>query len=188
MGIDDYNFLEEDEFITDDTNGSLYVVYLKHLGVDINGQNLYHLYLSNNPDETFAEGWGEVPACNTPRQLLDLDEKMYSNVMECKTDIKLDLAQDCCCFSMQDARDHIVALAYENLDNAEEYPEPRIIIQFGDSVENIETLFAKRNIILNKRVTLVFIFYRQVMAKSITVPPSFRATDFQNRQVLPSSI
>ena len=68
--------------------------------------------------------------------------------MECKTDIKLDLAQDCCCFSMQDARDHIVALAYENLDNAEEYPEPRIIIQFADSVEDVETLFAKRNIIL----------------------------------------
>jgi hypothetical protein len=148
MGIDDYNFLEEDEFTIDNDSNQLYVVYLKHLGVDINGQNLYHLYLSSNPEETFAEGWGEVPACNTPRQLLDLNEKMYSNVMECKTDIKLDLAQDCCCFSMQDARDHIVALAYENLDNAEEYPEPRIIIQFADSVEDVETLFAKRNIVL----------------------------------------
>jgi hypothetical protein len=49
---------------------------------------------------------------------------------------------------MQDCRDNIIALAYENLDDAEEYPEPRIIIHFGDNIDEVEQLFAQRDIIL----------------------------------------
>lgn len=122
------------------------VVYVKKLGTEINGDNIYHLYVSDNPDEAFAEGWGDIPACNVPRKLMDLDKSMYEHVVEVKTDIVLDLAQDCCCFSMQDSRDDIVALAYENLDNAEEYPDPRIIIHFGDNIDDVEAMFAKRDV------------------------------------------
>ena len=122
------------------------VVYVKNLGTEIDGTNIYHLYLSTNPDEVFAEGWGDIPACNVPRKLMDLDESMYEHVVEVKTNIVLDLAQNCCCFSMQDSRDNIIALAYENLDNAEEYPDPRIIIHFGDNIDDVEAMFAKRDV------------------------------------------
>ena len=122
------------------------VVYVKSLGTEIDGTNIYHLYLSTNPDEVFAEGWGDIPACNVPRKLMDLDESMYEHVVEVKTNIVLDLAQNCCCFSMQDSRDNIIALAYENLDNAEEYPDPRIIIHFGDNIDDVEAMFAKRDV------------------------------------------
>lgn len=122
------------------------VVYVKNLGTEIDGTNIYHLYLSTNPDEVFAEGWGDIPACNVPRKLMDLDDSMYEHVVEVKTNIVLDLAQNCCCFSMQDSRDNIIALAYENLDNAEEYPDPRIIIHFGDNIDDVETMFAKRDV------------------------------------------
>lgn len=124
------------------------VVYVKNLGTEIDGTNIYHFYLSSNPDEVFAEGWGDIPACNVPRKLIDLDESMYEHVVEVKTDIVLDLAQNCCCFSMQDSRDNIIALAYENLDNAEEYPDPRIIIHFGDNIDSVEEMFAKRDVAL----------------------------------------
>ena len=121
-------------------------VYVKNLGTEIDGTNIYHLYLSTNPDEVFAEGWGDIPACNVPRKLMDLDESMYEHGVEVKTNIVLDLAQNCCCFSMQDSRDNIIALAYENLDNAEEYPDPRIIIHFGDNIDDVEAMFAKRDV------------------------------------------
>lgn len=134
-----------DEFKVEEINA---VVYVKKLGTDIDGTNIYHLYLSNTPDEAFGEGWGDIPACNVPRKLIDLDESMYEHVVEIKTDILLDLAQNCCCFSMQDSRDNIIALAYENLDNAEEYPDPRIIIHFGDNIDNVEEMFAKRDVVL----------------------------------------
>ena len=142
MAIDDYKVEGENE------SQELCLVYVKHLGTDIDGTNIYHFYLSENVDDAFGEGWGEVPACNVPRKLMELDSNLYSYVMECKTEMKLDLAQDCCCFSMQDSRDHIVAIAWENLDNAEEYPEPRIILQYGDTVDTLERLFAKRDIVL----------------------------------------
>lgn len=134
-----------DEFKVEEINA---VVYVKKLGIDIDGTNIYHLYLSNNPDEAFGEGWGDIPACNVPRKLIDLDESMYDHVVEIKTDILLDLAQNCCCFSMQDSRDNIIALAYENLDNAEEYPDPRIIIHFGDSIDDVENMFSRRDVVV----------------------------------------
>lgn len=79
---------------------------------------------------------------------MDLDDDQYQNIIELKSNIKLDLARNCCCFTMQDCRDNIIALAYENLDDAEEYPEPRIIIHFGDLIDDVEDLFAQRNILL----------------------------------------
>lgn len=124
------------------------VVYVKNIGTEIDGSNIYHLYLSTTPDNVFAEGWGDIPACTVPRKLMDLDDDMYEHVVEVKTEITLDLAQDCCCFSMQDSRDDIVALAFENLDNAEEYPDPRIIIHFGDDIREIEKMFSQRDIVL----------------------------------------
>lgn len=142
MAIDDLK-VEGEEM-----ESSLHVVYVKHMGTEMNGNNIYYLYISENPDDVFTEDWGTWPACNVPRKRIDIDEDMYSYVVELKSDIKLDLAQDCCCFTMQDSRDHIVALAYENLNNAEEYPEPRIIIQFGDNIEDVETMFAQRDITL----------------------------------------
>lgn len=138
-----------DEFkVEGEENGAQSVVYVRLIGSEIGGNNIYHLYLSSTPEDVFAEGWGDVPACTVPRKLMDLDEDMYEHVVELNSDIKMDLAQDCCCFSMQDSRDDIVALAYENLDNAEEYPDPRIIIHFGDNINDVEEMFAKRDIVL----------------------------------------
>jgi hypothetical protein len=137
-----------DELKVEGEENTQCVVYVRHIGTEIDGSNIYHMYLSAKPDEVFAEGWGDIPACTVPRKLMDLDEDMYEHVAEVKSDITLDLAQNCCCFSMQDSRDGIVALAYENLDNAEEYPEPRIIIHFGDDIESVEKMLSKRDIFL----------------------------------------
>ena len=120
------------------------VVYIIYVGKDIDDKNIYQF-----PDDVFSEGWGEKPASNIPKSILMIDEDMYEYVKELKTDMILDLAQDNSCFSMQDARDNIVALAYENIDNYEEYPEEgRIVIHFGESIDEVEKNFAKRNLFL----------------------------------------
>lgn len=152
MSIEDYDYIDNNDNVDyeeTETNDRLSVVYIQNIGKDIDGKYIYHFYLSNNPDEVFAEGWGDVPACNVPRDLINIPEDMYQYTVEGKTEIKLDLAQDCCCLSMQDSRDNIIALGWENLDTAEVYPEPRIIIHFGDKIENVEQMFAQRDIVLN---------------------------------------
>ena len=141
MAINNYKVEGEEEI-----EQTYHVVYVKLMGNEINGDNIYHLYLSNTPDETFEEGWNEIPACNVNNSLMDLDDDQYQYVVELKSPVVLDLARNCCCFSMQDSKDHIIALAYENLDNVEEYPDIRIIIQYGDRIEDVEEMFAKRDI------------------------------------------
>ena len=138
--IDDLDFLDMSEYK---------VVYIIYVGKDIDDKNIYQFILSNNPDDVFSEGWGEKPASNIPKSILMIDEDMYEYAKELKTAMILDLAQDNSCFSMQDARDNIVALAYENIDNYEEYPEEgRVVIHFGESIDEVEKKFAKRDLYL----------------------------------------
>jgi hypothetical protein len=129
---------------TDTSN--LKVVYILHLGKNSDGFNVYHFLLSEDCENTFMEDWAEKPSSNIPNDLLLIDDSQYEYVKELKTDITLDLQQDNTCFSFQDCRDQIVALAYENLDDAEFYPEPfRIVIHFGDYIDDVERMFAQRD-------------------------------------------
>ncbi len=137
---------EEDNMI--DENLPLMVIYILYVGKNSDNEHIYHLLISNDKEKTWAEGWENKPAC-VMRDLTPEDD-MYEYIAELKTDLILDLAQDNCCFSMQDCRDGIIALASENLEEAEEYPEEgRIVIHFGDTVDEVEKMLAKRNILIN---------------------------------------
>lgn len=123
------------------------VVYVSLIGKDASGLNIYNIFVSQNTEDVFSEGWGEKPASNIKNDILMIDNDMFDYIKEIRTDIILDLAQDNTCFSMQDARDNIVALAYENIDEYEEYPENgRIVIHFGDMLSDVEKMLAKRDI------------------------------------------
>ena len=63
--------------VADGSTPVLSVVYVKHIGAEIDGSNIYHMYISSNPDEVFAEGWGDIPACTVPRKLMDLDGVLF---------------------------------------------------------------------------------------------------------------
>ena len=137
---------EEDNMINE--NNTLMVIYVLYVGKNTDNEYIYHLLISNDKEKTWAEGWENKPAC-VMRDLTPEDD-MYEYIAELKTDLILDLAQDNCCFSMQDCRDNVVALASENLEEAEEYPEEgRIVIHFGDTVDEVEKMLAKRDILIN---------------------------------------
>jgi hypothetical protein len=124
----------------------LKVVYVKYIGKNCDGYNIYHFLLSENTEDTFMEDWAEKPSSNIPNDNLLIDDSQYEYVKELKTEVTLDLQQDNTCFSFQDCRDKIVAIAYENLDDAEFYPEPcRIVIHFGDYIDDVERMLARRD-------------------------------------------
>jgi hypothetical protein len=136
---------EEDNLINE--NVPLMVIYILYIGKNSDNEYIYHLLISDDKEKTWAEGWENKPAC-IMRDLTPEDD-MYEYIAELKTNIKLDLAQDNCCFSMQDCRDNIIALASENLEQAEEYPEDgRIVIHFGDLITDVEKMLAKRDLII----------------------------------------
>ncbi len=125
----------------------LKICYINHVGKNTDGMNVYQFMFTETPDDVFCDGWSEKPACNISNDVLMPDESMYNYIAELKTDMPLDLAQDNCCYSMQDCRDGIIALASENLDTAEEYPEEgRVVIHFGDEFDEIEDMLANREL------------------------------------------
>ena len=139
--------LKEEDNLNNE-NLPLMVIFVSYVGKNTDNDHIYHLLISNDKEKTWAEGWENKPAC-VMRDLTPEDD-MYDYIAELKTDLKLDLAQDNCCFSMQDCRDNVIALASENLEEAEEYPEEgRIVIHFGDLVEDVEKMLAKRDLIIN---------------------------------------
>lgn len=141
IGINNIDFDEDD---------NLFLVYVMHFGVNADGLNVYHLLFDKEPENTFTDAWAEKPACLTPNDLMMPDTSQFEYVKEMRTTMKFDLAQDNCCFSMQDCRDHCIALASENLDTADEYPEPfRIVLQFGEPMDEVERRLARRNILLS---------------------------------------
>lgn len=126
----------------------LRVVYIHYVGESADGQNIYHFYIGENYEDVWSDGWWET-AGNLREEMLMIDENMYSYVKELKTDLTLDLATRSPCFSMQDCRDHCVALAWEDISQAEEYPEDgRIVIQFGEPLDDVEVALAKRNMFM----------------------------------------
>lgn len=131
--------------ICDDTKPTLKVIYVLYVGKNSDEENIYHFLITTDSEKTWGEGWENKPAC-VMRDLTPEDD-MYEYIGEVKTELVLDLAQTNCCFSMQDCRDGIIALASENLEQAEEYPENgRIVIHFGDLVDDVEKMLAKRDI------------------------------------------
>jgi hypothetical protein len=139
--------ISQEENNMTDIDSPLKVIYILYVGKNSENDNIYHFLISTDSEKTWAEGWENKPAC-IMRDLTPEDD-MYEYIAEVKTELKLDLAQDNCCFSMQDCRDNVVALASENLEEAEEYPEDgRIVIHFGDLVDKVERMLARRDIVM----------------------------------------
>lgn len=124
--------------------------FIKFVGTDSDGLNVYELLFTDNIEDVWGENWEYTPSCLV-RDLMPFDEN-FNEVYTIKTEIKFKLAQDSCCFNMQDCIDGCVCLACEDLVGYEEYPEDgRLVIHFGVELEELEELLAKKNIVMNKK-------------------------------------
>ena len=125
---------------------NLYVVYVQEVGKDNDGNYVYEFLISEDPDSVWMDSWNEIPVCNETD--VKPSQDYYDYVKELRTDIKLSLGQNNCCVSFMDIKDNIAAIAYEDLSEAEEYPEPRIVILYGDPLDEVEEMLAKRNLVM----------------------------------------
>ena len=126
------------------------ICFINLVGKDLDGNYTYEFLFTPNSD-TF---WGtdfEYKPCGLCNGLVPFDDE-DSTLYIIKTTIKLDLIQNSLCFGFQDCVDGIVAMAYENIDDLEEYPQNgRLVIHFGESFEEVEEKLAEHNIIMVKK-------------------------------------
>lgn len=122
-----------------------FLCFIRNVGKDIEGENVYEFLFTSLPDEFWGENFEYMPCCLV-NELIP-DENLYDHVKTLKTTINLDLIQNSCCFSMQDCTDQIVALAYENISLYETYPEDgRLVLHYGMSYEDVENALSEKKL------------------------------------------
>ena len=125
----------------------VYLCFIRLIGEENDGYYRYEFIFTDNPDEVWGEDWEHKPIglINNP---IPSDDYL-TEIHIVKTKIKLDLIQNNMCFSMQDCLDGIVALAWQNIDELDAYPEDgRIYFMFGESYDDVERKLAMKRILM----------------------------------------
>ena len=132
----------------DEVNEDLKLCFIRLIGEENDGFYRYEFIFTDNIDEVWSEDFAQKPACLVND--LMVDEQYVTEVHIVKTKIKLDLIQNSCCFSVSDSYDGIVSIAWQNIDDLEEFPEDgRIFFRFGETIEEVEEKLAIKNVLMD---------------------------------------
>ena len=121
--------------------------FIRLIGEETDGYYRYEFIFTTNIDEFWGENFEYKPSCLV-NNLMPYD-KFITEIHIVKMKIKLDLIQNSCCFGFQDCTDGIIALAWENVDDYDEYPEEgRIFFRFGETLDDVENKLAVKNVLM----------------------------------------
>lgn len=125
----------------------VFLLFVRLIGEENDGYYRYEFIFTDNPDEAWGDDWEYKPA-GLVNSIIPSDEYI-TEIHIVKTKIKFDLIQNNMCFSMQDCMDGIVALAFENMDNYDSYPDDgRLFFMFGESLDEVERKLALKNVLM----------------------------------------
>jgi hypothetical protein len=127
-----------------------YLIFINGLGPDYKGDNLYEFIFSETTD-VWGESWDSKPCNSYP---LPPELKYIKKVGVLKnTDLKLELIQNSDYFSMVDAMDDVVALAWESEDESK---KTRLVFRFGEEEKNIKDKLYENDLILEFEKKVVY--------------------------------
>ena len=127
-----------------------YLIYVNGLGPNYKGDNLYEFIFSDTLD-VWGESWDNRPSNGYP-QPPDLKYIKKVGVLR-DTDVKLELIQNSDFFSVMDAMDDVIALAWESND---EDSKKRMVFRFGISEQEIKDKLYERDLVLEFEKKVVY--------------------------------
>lgn len=127
-----------------------YLIFVNGLGPDYKGDNLYEFIFSDQVD-VWGERWESKPCSSYPSPP-DINYIKKVGVLK-NTDIKLELIQNSDFFSMEDAMDDVIALAWES-ENFE--GKKRLVFRFGESETDIKDKLYEKDLILEFEKQVVY--------------------------------
>lgn len=134
---------------TTNDNKELMLGFIRLVGEETDGLFRYEFVFTDNIDEFWGDNFEYKPCCLC-NGLTPLDEYV-TEIKIVRTKLKFDLIQDSCCFGFQDCADGIIALAWENVDEYDEYPEEgRCYFMFGDSMDEVKEKLAVKNVLMGE--------------------------------------
>ena len=127
-----------------------YLIYVNGLGPNFKGDNIYEFIFSDE-QEVWGEGWENKPCNDYP---LPPEVKYIKKVGVLKdTNVKLELIQNSDYFSMVDAVDGVVALAWESDEHTK---SPRLVFKFNDEEQKIKDMLYEKDLILEFEKNVVY--------------------------------
>jgi hypothetical protein len=126
------------------------LIYVNGLGPNYKGDNLYEFIFSDSLD-VWGESWESKPSNGYPNPP-ELKYIKKVGVLR-NTDIKLELIQNSDFFSMIDAIDDVVALAWES---DEENGQNRMVFRFGMTEQQIKDKLYEKDLILEFEKKVVY--------------------------------
>lgn len=122
----------------------LFLVFVRLASVNTDGVREYDLYFSDSPDIVWGLDWEVL----NPSSCTDLipDPSTYSKVVRIKsTKYPFTTAEEVTCYSMEYVIARIMALAWVDISNLEEYPdEGRCVLHFGDTIAEVKEKLNKQ--------------------------------------------
>lgn len=124
---------------------NLFLIYINHVGKDYKGNRIYEFIFSDSIENIDGDEWDTFPASGRPEPPHDIYIK---SVGKLESELNLDVVQNSDTFAVWDAVDGVIALAWENINSYDSYPEHRLSFRFGETKEDVESKLYERDLIL----------------------------------------
>lgn len=123
----------------------LFLIYVNKIGKDYKENYLYEFIFSDTTKNIDGDDWDTFPASGRPSAPHD---HFIKKVGRLESEIKFDVVQDSDTFAVWDAVDEVIALAWENINAYDSYPEKRICFKFGEPMDVVESKLYEKDLIL----------------------------------------
>jgi len=123
----------------------LFLIYINMVGKDYKNNFIYEFIFSDTVTDIDGEDWDTYPASGRPEPP---NEGFIKKVGKLESELKLDVIQNSDTFAVWDAVDGVIALAWENINAYDSYPEHRLCFKFGETIKSVEDKLYEKDIIL----------------------------------------
>lgn len=112
----------------------LFLIYINYIGKDHKMNHLYEFLFNDTTVNLDGEEWDTYPASGRPEPPHEI---FIKKALLLRSELKLDVVQDSDTFAVWDAIDGIIALAWENVNSYEIYPDHRLCFHFGEAFKTV---------------------------------------------------
>lgn len=132
-----------------------FLIYVNELGPNYKGENIYEFIFSDNIEGVWGEGWESKPSNGypSPPEIINIKKVgvLKNNL------VSLSTIQNSDYFSMIDALDDVIALAWENESEDVNFElNKRLVFRFGDTEEKVKNKLYERDIVLEFEKKVVY--------------------------------
>jgi len=132
-----------------------YLIYVNELGPNYKGENIYEFIFSDTLEGIWGDSWESKPANGypLPPEIINIKKVgiLKNNL------ISLSVIQNSDYFSMIDALDDVISLAWENEgDDINFELNKRLVFRFGDTEEKVKNKLYERDIVLEFEKKVVY--------------------------------